>query len=201
MHVYSELIEAQLENKASDPTPATTKTGQIYYKSTTEPLKVNDGTQIHKVLTDKMYAELAAAIKDSVKPDVNSSTTSSTGFASNSTFVYTDITNLSASITTTGRPVEITFTGAYISLYATGARPNITGSIKLLRGTDQVGEITGLALSVPDGATPSIQHGPGILRWSETPAAGTHTYKLQFVAGTTNTTIAFSNIKMTVREL
>lgn len=66
MHVYSELISAQLENKGSDPSPGTK--GRIYHKSTTEPIKIDDGTTIHKVLTDQMYSDISSHITPTPTP-------------------------------------------------------------------------------------------------------------------------------------
>lgn len=68
MHVYSELIEAQLENKASDPAPG--KKGRIYHKSPTEPMKVDDGASIHKVITDITLKSnpIIAMLRDALYP-------------------------------------------------------------------------------------------------------------------------------------
>lgn len=59
MDIFSELKNAQLENLSTDLTPSPNAKGRIYHKSTTEPLKVDDGTTIHKVLTDQMYSSIA----------------------------------------------------------------------------------------------------------------------------------------------
>jgi hypothetical protein len=53
MNVYSELVKAQLENLASDPSSVAGAKGRIYHKSTTEPIKIDDGTTLHTVITDQ----------------------------------------------------------------------------------------------------------------------------------------------------
>jgi hypothetical protein len=55
MDVYSELKNAQLEVLSSDPSVAPNAKGRIYHKSTTEPVKVDDGANIHTVLTDRNF--------------------------------------------------------------------------------------------------------------------------------------------------
>jgi hypothetical protein len=61
MDVYSELIKAQAENLAIDP--AGTIKGRMYHKSATEPLKVCDGANVHKVITDlNIQTELSSKI-------------------------------------------------------------------------------------------------------------------------------------------
>jgi hypothetical protein len=60
MNVYSELVKAQLENLASDPAPVAGAKGRIYHKSTTEPIKIDDGTTIHTVVTDQNINTIAA---------------------------------------------------------------------------------------------------------------------------------------------
>lgn len=54
MDVFSELNRAQAENIATDPVPSIK--GRFYYKNSAEPLKIDDGTDLHKVVTDRNIA-------------------------------------------------------------------------------------------------------------------------------------------------
>lgn len=192
MHVYSELIEAQLENKASDPAPGVK--GKIYYKSTTEPIKVDDGTTIHKVYTDQMNSAIASAVKETVRAS-NHALSSVNASWTNSTASYTDVTNLSCSITTTGRPVEITVVGGLVgasrvSAGAAGAQ------FKALRGATDLDELSVTASDAIDVNVPSPS-----LKWIDTPSAGTYTYKLQGRIGFSGAIAYVANVKLFVREL
>lgn len=95
---------------------------------------------------------------------------SSGAFADNSGFVV-DVTNLSVTITTTGRPVMIFMqsdgSGNASELYCVSV-----GYLKLLRGSTEVARQT-----VANPANPSA-HGHPIMIL-DTPPAGTYTYKVQ----------------------
>jgi hypothetical protein len=56
MDINSELKDAQLEILSSDPSSPIK--GRVWHKSTTEPVKVSDGTNTHVVLTDRNFESL-----------------------------------------------------------------------------------------------------------------------------------------------
>lgn len=64
MDIFSELNRAQAENIATDPAPSIK--GRFYYKNASEPLKIDDGTSIHKVITDLNYEGLLSKYAPSV---------------------------------------------------------------------------------------------------------------------------------------
>jgi hypothetical protein len=98
---------------------------------------------------------------------------------SNSTTTYSDITNLSVSITTTGRPVHVmaidegTGTPGYFAA-SVGVATAIGFAVKCLRGATLVGE-SPFTLNSSTG----FLVGPSAVHFFDVPAAGTYTYKLQ----------------------
>lgn len=108
-------------------------------------------------------------------------TSASSGSFSHATATYTDITNLSVTISTTGRPVFICLVSASgasdsrVGVFAVGAA-STNGRIRLLRGASNVAEwmfIAGGAVGTLEQRTPvSLVH-------VDFPAAGTYAYKMQ----------------------
>ncbi len=195
MRVNSELLDAQLENKASDVTPSSTAKGLIYYKSTTEPIKVSDGTTVHKVLTDQMGPSIGTIVRANIPANYGIST-SSGAFSTTSTS-YVDITNLTVTITTTGRPVEIAGIQGYFNTFS-GASSQAYAMIKCLRGAVDVAEQT---LGVAQNESPVSTDVPGsVIRFVDVPAAGTYTYKLQ-IKKTIGTSADAQGVKILVREM
>lgn len=214
MNVFSELVEAQVEVRSSDATPGANKKGHIYQISSTEPLKVSDGTQIHAVITDKTAATklptdtalvtaLATASAPELKPLVryapNYTISSGSGNWSTTFETFTDITNLSVSITTTGRPVEVRIVqgNAEIDNLSSIAY----GKVQALRGATSLGEYRFGHTSAGSGATGTAVVIPGSsFYWIDTPAAGTYTYKLQALSEDSNAVYS-RDMKLMVREL
>lgn len=123
-------------------------------------------------------------------------------FTSNAT-VYTDVTNLSISIVTTGRPVriELTADGSNGGISADNAfignTTTSTGAtfwLAFLRGGSIIAQM----------ATSNNSQGstlpPGSFSYMDYPAAGTYTYKVQCRA-TTATNWAVNKIKLLVYEI
>ncbi len=101
---------------------------------------------------------------------------------------YTDVTNASISITTTGRPVVVAFipdsSGVGYILIETTSALNAAIDVKALRGATKVYEATSLGVllqTTTAGAvgTPQIVLPPSSVHFIDVPAAGTYTYKLQ----------------------
>lgn len=136
--------------------------------------------------------------------DRNEAVTSSSGtFLHASTSAYEDVTNLSTSFTTNGRPVEISLipdgTSNVASIRCTntdGGTPQVT--VKVLRDATSVGEVF-----MRSTVTSTTQHAdwlPGGIIMRDKPSAGTYTYKVQtkFAGGTAH---SVNNVKLWVREL
>lgn len=181
MNVYSELIKAQAENLSTDP--AAGIKGRIYHKSTAEPLKVDDGTTLHKVLTDQNYTALISSNHEI------SAAVGGTGFQTSST-TYVDVTNLTVTITTNGRPVEVS--GILGTLAVSTTSTPMWLKYKILRDAVTVAEevITGSAVGL--GEIMSIRLPLGAIRVVDEPAAGTYTYKIQVAALDASTACDFT---------
>lgn len=115
---------------------------------------------------------------------------------------YVDVTGLSVSITTTGRPViamlvAVTGNQGICQLRGTAASSG-SGQLKCLRGATNVGEYE-VAFQTTSGVVNDFQ-GPGSQVWIDTPTAGTYTYKVQASKGGT---ISYFEIyaKLVVYEL
>lgn len=123
-------------------------------------------------------------------------------FTTSTSFV--DVTNLSVSITTTGRPVMIMIIpdGAGVSYFgiSRGASAG-DASFKLLRGATTVG-IPYLFYD-SNGATTGaiVQLPPGALNTVDIPSAGTYTYKLQAKSSVASVTSEVFGCKLLVYEL
>lgn len=191
MRVNSELMDAQLETKASDVTPASTAKGLIYHKSTTEPIKVSDGTNVHKVLTDRIM-DVIEINQSQVEPNYELSADISDSTSNTS---YEDVTGASVTITTTGKPVEITLVNSHC--VALGASVPAIMTVKALRDATDVSEII-LAATGP--TNPYIQVPSGAFRWVDSPAAGTYTYKLQYKVNSASATGTVQG-KLFVKEI
>lgn len=126
---------------------------------------------------------------------------SSSSFVSTST-TFVDVTNLNATITTSGRPVMITLcpdVSGFAYIGATGTSINATVQMRILRG---VTTITGLELfaGVTSGLA-AIQVPPGTVNFIDNVVAGTYTYKLQALNGQVTTSMAFNNCVLSAYEL
>lgn len=114
-----------------------------------------------------------------------------------------DVTNLSAAITTTGGPVEITLVS---SGFAFPARISITkaaatstgGEVLIVRGST---EISRNYLSIEGASgTLAVYAPPSTVKHIDFIAAGTYTYKIQ-VAADSGSSLSMTHIKLLVREL
>lgn len=135
---------------------------------------------------------------------------SSGGFSTTST-TLTDVTNLSISITTTGRPVFIGLVGAstsdtntnlsFLGISSNGASG--TGGVYLLRDSSVISNVN-FAASSGNGSATNMYNTCSSFSMVETPSAGTYTYKVQargFTIPGTTTTVAVSRCKLVAYEL
>lgn len=126
---------------------------------------------------------------------------SPTGTVTINSTSLTDVTGLTISITTTGRPVMLFFQGndntsPQSTIQATWGLTNSFVKIAVLRG------ITIVSLwkftQNPPGATQDMS-GPNLVL--DTPMAGTYTYKVQASVGTVADSVKFDSIKLVAYEL
>jgi len=107
----------------------------------------------------------------------------------------TDVTNLSVTITTTGRPVYLTLqnigTGnsGYIAAQDTSGSVNATVLFLFIRGSTEISRQSMLlGLNITSGGTDLIACPASSLSHIDTPVAGTYTYKVQIVVSGTGAT-------------
>ncbi len=152
----------------------------------------------------------SAAIAPSKLAVSNYAISSSSGGAyTNATTSFTDVTNLSVTITTNGKPVEIYLandgsanTSKLVSLSA--SKPLTRGFFRLLRGATTIGDaaIATYASTSPVAAESSQVEVPlGSVRFFDTPAAGTYTYKIQAAGYQAGDTVSAMYAKLVAREL
>lgn len=127
----------------------------------------------------------------------NYTLSSSCGSYATSSTSYADITNLSVSITTTGRPVCIMT--VHDGTAADGYFARLSGAtgfrLKAVRGATDLGE------HISQGATGTAILELPSFRYVDFPAAGTYTYKLQMKSNTGGANVNAINLKLLVYEL
>jgi hypothetical protein len=129
---------------------------------------------------------------------------SSSGTFSTASASLVDVTNLTVTITTTGRPVYIsvipdgTANNSVISYINTGAS-GVTGICAIIRDSTLVGR--NFFASGHNGSTSaSLQMAPSVVNIIDTPAAGTYVYKIQ-TAVTSGTSAGLQYSKLIAYEL
>lgn len=198
MDVHSELRQAQLEVDSAGLAPEANKVGRILFKDATEPMQINDSTQIHKVLTDKIYNEFKNGIS-------NVSISGSSGAFSTTSTSFVDVTNLSVDITTSGGAVDISLIPGSVTptesltVGAFRSGESVTGYLVLLRDGAAIAEFPIGVLSL-SGSITSISLPGSSIRTTDFPTAGTYTYKLQ-AKGFGGTQVNVSYAKLMAREV
>jgi len=127
---------------------------------------------------------------------------SSSGTYSNATTTFTDVTNLSVTITTHGRPVLVavvgtgTLGGLYVQNTSSSGNTAAAGEMKILRDSTDISyqSIQCIDSSSTNGADPQLYVPSGMLV-IDFPAAGTYTYKMQARAASSD------NVKVTQMKL
>jgi len=166
---------------------------------------------IGKLLSTQTVAGTWAAVPSQitlnpvVKDPVNYAISSSSGTFSSTATSYTDVTNLTVTITTTGRPVYIALvpdtalvSGAYIGAnITTGTTLNI--NLQIVRN--------GSPIFIFSAGTQPAASGTFLSNWPassvaclDTPAAGTYTYKLQ-INGVASQTMRVYQTRLIAFEL
>jgi hypothetical protein len=134
-----------------------------------------------------------------------------TGY-SNATTSYTDVTNLSVTITTSGRPVVVMLatdgTANDIAGYVGIDKPTatstnfITGYLKMLRGSTDIGHFElYLGYVATTQTTPTLYVPCGSVLLIDAVAAGTYTYKLQAKAINTDSRVLVVRSVLVAYEL
>lgn len=131
---------------------------------------------------------------------------SSSGAYSSTNASFTDVTNLSITLTTSGRPVWVGLipdggsTGAGIEVLEGVGSSSTIGYIKILRDATIVG-ISVVQNSVSPSASYGLVVPPGSV-WSIDPvSAGTYTYKIQARVADGTDTVRVTQVKLVAYEL
>jgi hypothetical protein len=120
----------------------------------------------------------------------NGSVSSNVGFSTTSTS-FVDVSNSSNVITTSGRPVAVSFTFASAGVGNISVDTGEALSIRLVRDTTVVGEYGPIS--------PGI-HMP-VFNALDAPGAGTYTYFLRIKTSVGSLSVALNNIRVVVQEL
>lgn len=137
--------------------------------------KINDGA-----VTQAKRASLGQQVSSS-----------SSNFSTTSTSL-TDVTNLSVSITTTGRPVFVgvqsdgTGVESYWGSVATDSVTYVAARAAIIRGSTEVARAELATTDGTSSASLTVTGPPGSLWCIDAPSAGTYTYKVRILAGTNN---------------
>lgn len=129
---------------------------------------------------------------------------SSGAVQSNATTTPADVTGLTVTITTSGRPVYLQViddgSGNACSIAANSSTAEAIAQFSFLRGSTTL--TTTLIQSEPAGVA-SVQYNlpATTLSHVDTPPAGTYTYKVQFVAGNATSTATITRCKLIAYEL
>lgn len=116
------------------------------------------------------------------------------------------ITNLSVSITTTGRPVFIglktdSTTGGLLGVGGSGSTGNVTANIKIRRGGTVI-SAQKIIHVIPTAGSPMAIYVPiSSINTIDTPAAGTYTYDVYVICSGTNVNFEIDSAKLVVFEL
>lgn len=124
----------------------------------------------------------------------------SSGAFTTTSGTYVDVTNLSVTITTTGRPVYLGLNGGWVGVSMSGT--DALGSLSIKRGSTAI-LTSNIAVSAEatDGSTVTQLSVPSsCLSFIDIPAAGTYTYKVQALALVTSTT-SVNNATLVAFEL
>lgn len=131
---------------------------------------------------------------------------SSSGAFSHNSAVLTDVTNLSVSITTTGRPIRFVLVSDNNGTNPSNIGATSSGTVgqcyfKAFRGATEIGYMLFGPNISTDPGTFSTFFPPGAAEFFDTPAAGTYTYKLQAASDGATSTVFVEYCKLLVYEL
>ena len=130
---------------------------------------------------------------------------SSSSFSTSSTS-YVDVTNLSVTITTTGRPVELRLVQDGLGVgglsIASGTTISATATFKILRdSTDLCFHLFSFNGGTTGANTFTLQYPVSAINHLDVVAAGTYTYKVQMKMASASTTGTLNEAKLVAYEL
>jgi len=174
---------------------------------------VDEADVIFDGTTGKLIKERPALVvtTDGSDPGVGGMSISTiTGAQYRATTGFVDVTDLTATITTRGRPVMIAFiptnadTTSYWHVQKNGAVSvsNIGANYRILRDAVIIArQSVGFSFPADTSTSHIIQPEAAIFNLVDFPAAGTYVYKVMFEAASTNSNAGVVRIRMMVYEL
>jgi hypothetical protein len=194
------MTAAMTFDAGSNAAPGITFTGDldtgIYHPAANEVAVTVGGTQVAKFTAST--TTLSAPLTKGSLPATGQQVSASSGAFTTSSNFAVDVTNLTVTITTTGRPVVLvvqpdgTSPIAAFEAYGTG---DSAGTVKFLRGASTIAEF--LAPTATVSATASL---PALL-FVDAVAAGTYTYKVQAFSTNVVGVLHLSNAVLMAYEL
>jgi hypothetical protein len=147
----------------------------------------SDAVTTAKILNSQVTtAKLADGAVTTAKLATSNYQLSSTSgsLSSHTTTSFTDMTNLSVTITTSGRPVYLAVvsdgSGSFSELYATAGAASVNGIVQIIRGATSV---FARAQTCTAAGAATIRCPLSLPYQMDFPAAGTYTYKFQARVG------------------
>lgn len=129
---------------------------------------------------------------------------SSSGTYSSVTTSFADVTNLTVTITTTGRPVrlELISDGSQSEIVLNSSTDRATLQAKILRGASTVASYA-FELQAATGTAGALETflAPSVVSHVDVVAAGTYTYKVQAKKSSVNDSPSIDNVKLIAYEL
>lgn len=187
--------------------------GTISYNSIGLGITASGANSIGTVMTSTGANAIAASRTRTVSTSVGIggvavSASSGTGY-SNATNSFTDVTNLSVTIVTSGRPVMLMLVSADTSgssgfISASGTDANVGGSILFNRDASTTLSTSEFIITGAAATSKGLAVPPGAFQFVDTTAtAASHTYKIRAASllVVASASMGFSNVKLIAYEL
>lgn len=172
-----------------------------------EYLSMTSAGVVEPVTSNELVDTVTRATGTSVGNLGVAASTSSSNFSTTSSSPV-DVTNLSVTITTSGRPVKLCLiaadgsTGSFVRINA-ATGPDARGKLNFFRDAAAISEDL-FGLDASTGSNPAyVDVPPAAFAFVDFPGAGTYTYKVQcdVELGSGTTTLSVNHIKLVAYEL
>lgn len=168
-------------------------------------LSVNVDDSTIEISSDTLQVKDAGITRAKLEAVGQQQSSSCDAYSTTST-IYTTVTNLSVSITTSGRPVLVQLifdqNGSFPGeLYASRAANTLTWLWRLKRDSTVIEEAKYTMANDTSVAVPEWSWAPSSVRTIDFPSAGTYTYTMDVRADTSGTTIKVQRVRLLVLEL
>lgn len=184
-----------LVGNGSNVASSVAMSGDVTIANTGATTIANNAITTAKIADGNVTNAKLAALGQQISSSCSNFTTSST--------LYVDVTNLTVTITVTGRPVWVGVIpdgGSNTSAFGVQRAANTArADFRIMRGVTQI--LTGVVYSSAIGATTIETYDNPCWNTIDLPSAGTYTYKVQIVQGGGGATAYASYLKLAAFEL